>query len=75
MLKKSSSSSSPLRNSNSSAKICPPIEVKMVIPSIGDVKSSYSKTTSVDEVGDPPKWISDLRTSGILCLVKYGMRV
>ena len=75
MLKKGSSSSSPLGIYNSSAKIFSPVEVKKVTPYVGDLGSSSSKTASVDEVGDPPNWISDLRTSGSLWLVKYGIWV
>ena len=73
MLKKGFSSSSPLGISNSSAKMCSPVEVKKVTPFVGDLGSSSSKTASVDEVGDPPNWISDHRTSGNLWLVKYGI--
>ena len=40
---------------------------------VGDLGYSSSKTASVDEVGDPPNWIFDLRTSGSLWLVKYGI--
>ena len=73
MLKKIYSSSSPLGISNSSARICSPVEAKKVTPSIGNLGSSSSKTALVDEVGDPPNWIYDLRTSGSLWLVKYGI--
>ena len=62
MLKKGSSSSSPLGISNSSAKMCSPIDVKKVTHSVGDLRYSYSNTASVDEVGDPPNWICYLRT-------------
>ena len=73
MLKKCSSSSSPLGIYNSSAKMCSPVEMKKFTPSVGDLGSSSSKTGSMDEVGDPPNWISYLRTSGSLWLVKYGI--
>ena len=73
MLNKGSSSSSPLGISKSSARICSPIEVKKVTHFVGDLGSSSSKTASVDEIRDPPDWIFDLKTSGSLCLVKYGI--
>ena len=60
MLKKGSSSSSPIGISNSSAKMCSLVDVKKVTPSVGDLGSSSSKTASVDEVGDPPTWIYNL---------------
>jgi len=52
-----------------------PVEVKKATPSVGDPRFSSSRTALVDEVGDPLNWISDLRTSGSLWLVKYGIWV
>ena len=68
MWKKRSTSPSPLGISNSSTKICSPVEVKKATPSVGDPRFSSSRTASVDEVGDPLNWISDLRTSESLQL-------
>ena len=59
---------SPLGILNSSTKIYSPMEVKKATPSVGDRIFSSSRTASVDEVGDPLDWISDLRTSGGLWL-------
>jgi len=75
MWKKGSTSPSPLGISNSSAKICSPIEVKKATPSVGDPRFSSSRTALVDEAGDPLNWIYDLRTSGSLWLVKCGIWV